>query len=165
VADRTDARRTMHSEADVPLPADGRLPGVQTHPHSHLVAVRPFVGGKSSLCVYCGSERGVCRRECEEEGLALVVDLPAALLFDRLPQDLLMLGEDGSVPLAQLLQEPGRALHVREQERDRPRRQLNQLSSLRRVERILCLSRAHEVVGSHFGEIGRRVLPDSSCAH
>ena len=150
MADRTDTRRTMHSEADVPLFSDGRLPRVQTHPHSHLVAVRPVVGGKSSLRVYGGSERGVRRRECEEEGLALVVDLTAASLFDRFPQDLLMLGEDGSVPLAQLLQEPGRALDVREQERDRPRRQLYQSLSLRRVEPILCLSRAHEVVGEPF---------------
>jgi hypothetical protein len=90
------------------------------------------VGGKSSLRVYGGSERGVRRRESEEEGLALVVDLTAASLFDGLPQDLLMLGEDGSVLLAQLLQEPGRALDVREEERDRPRRKLNQFSSLRR---------------------------------
>jgi hypothetical protein len=123
---------------------------MKAHSHADSIAVRPVVGGKSSLCVYGGSERGVRRRECEEEGLALVVDLTAASLFDRLPQDLLMLGEGGSVPLAQLLQEPGRALDVREQERDRPRRQLYQSLSLQRVEPILCLCRAHEVVGDPF---------------
>ena len=131
MAHRADTRRAMHSEADVSLSADGGLPRMHTHPHTHFVAVRPFVGGKSLLCVYGGSERGVRRREREEEGLALVVDLTTASLFDGCPQDLLMLGKDGSVLFAQLLQEPGRALYVREQERDRPRWQLYQLSSLR----------------------------------
>jgi hypothetical protein len=84
------------------------------------------VGGQSSLREHGGAERGVRGREREEERLTLVVDLAPASLFDGRAQDLLMLGEDGSVLLAQLLQEPGRALDVREEERDRPRRQLCQ---------------------------------------
>ena len=95
------------------------------------------MGGKSSLREDGRGEGRVRRREREEEGLALVVDLAAASLFDGFPQDLLMLSEYDGVLLGQPLQESGRALDVREQERDRPRGQLHQFSSLRRLERIL----------------------------
>jgi hypothetical protein len=80
------------------------------------------VGGKSSLRTHGCADRSV--REREEEGLALVVDLTTASLVDGRTQDLLMRREDGSVPIAQPLQEPGRALDVREEERDRSGRVL-----------------------------------------
>ena len=166
VADCADTRRTMHSDADVALPSDGRLPGVQAHPHSHhVVAVRPVVGGKSALREYGRSERGVRGREREEEGLALVIDLTAASLFDRFPQDLLMLGEDGSVPLAQLLQS-----------RVEPSMSVNRNVTVpvgSSVSRSPFGAPGADPMpqpmlvtwlGSHSGEIGRRVLPHSSCA-
>src|SRR5262245_1183266 len=65
-------------------------------------------------------ERSRCRWKREEEGVALCVDLGGALRSARLANDAAMLGERLGVRLrAELLQQPGRPLHIREEERDR----------------------------------------------
>ena len=49
VARRADARRADDVEAEVALVADGRLAGVQAHPHPHLGPLRPGVRTESPL--------------------------------------------------------------------------------------------------------------------
>jgi len=60
----------------------------------------------------------------DEEGVALGVDLPPAVLVERRTQDSLVLGERLLVVITQLFQQAGRALDVREQEGDRAAREL-----------------------------------------
>jgi hypothetical protein len=44
--------------------------------------------------------------EGDEEGVALRVDLVAAVRVERVPQEVLVLGEEADVPVARLPQEP-----------------------------------------------------------
>src|SRR4029453_13125728 len=69
--------------------------------------------------------------EREEERVALVVDLAAVLLLDGPAQDSMMLSQDGGMRLAQLLQKPGRAFDVGEEERDCAGWQFRRSSALR----------------------------------
>ena len=57
-----------------------------------------------------------------EEGVTLGVDLDAAALLNRVAQDRCMIVPDSRIPVAQLLQQPGGALDVGEQEGHRPGR-------------------------------------------
>ena len=113
------AARTT-SEPQVALVADRRLARVEAHSHPDLRTVRPGVGAQGAL----GSDRssrGVARaREREEEGVALGVDLGPAGASERLADEPPVLANDLRVAISELLQEPGRALDVREDERDRP---------------------------------------------
>src|SRR5262249_56173075 len=66
-----------------------------------------------------GAGSGVWGRgEGEEERVALRVDLLPARRAERLAQDAALAAEHLGVPVAELLQEGGRALDVREQEGD-----------------------------------------------
>ena len=58
------------------------------------------------------------REEHGEEGVALGAHLTAVALGNRRPEDGVVAGLDVPVPLPEPLQQPGRALHVGEQEGD-----------------------------------------------
>jgi hypothetical protein len=75
------------------------------------------------LNVRCSCDRFLRTREGNEECVPLAIDLVAAMLFERVPQEVAMKLE--RVPIAsrpQTLEQPGRPLDVREQQRHRPRR-------------------------------------------
>ena len=70
-------------------------------------------------------QRGVRRlAKGDEEGVALRVDLLAAVLFECGAQDPAVLGQHLAVPVSQLLEQARRALDVREEEGDGPARKL-----------------------------------------
>src|SRR5262245_45779425 len=129
VGDGADAGRAVDSKADVPFLPDDRLSGMQTHSYAQLGVVWPRVLGERPLGKHGSAQRGVRALEREQKRVALVVDLSAALCFDGPPQNLVVLGEHRDVALAELLHEPRRAGDVREEERDRAGRQLDEASS------------------------------------
>jgi hypothetical protein len=90
------------------------------------------VGGQASLGDHRGPDRRRGAAERHEEGVAFGADLNASALGDGFAHDRRMLVPDGRVSIAELLEQPGGALDVGEQERDRPGRQLRHL---RRAER------------------------------
>ena len=118
VSGRGDARSAVDAEADVPFAADGRLAGVDAHPHPQLLAAGPVMGGKLALPVEGSSDGILGAPEGREERVALRVDLRAVVVGESRPDDPLMVGEDGRVFLAQLLQQPSRPLDVGEEEGD-----------------------------------------------
>ncbi len=113
VADCGDARSAMHVVSDVALIGDERRPGVETDAHVDR-AGRQRLRERSPSC-----ESARRRREGEEEGVALGVDLDPAFGRTRLPYDSAVLGERIRVGLGtQRVQELGRALDVGEEEGD-----------------------------------------------
>ncbi len=119
VARRADARRANDVEAEVALVADGRLAGVQAHAHPHLGPLRPGVRAESPLSRNRAGDRLRCAREGVEERVALRVDLRAALRAQVLAEEPAVLADDFAVVVAELLEQPRRALDVGEEERDR----------------------------------------------
>jgi len=80
VACSRDAGGGMHVDSDVALVGRRRLAGVDAHPHAHrrrLQRLPAFLGGHKRVR---GAGEGV------EEGVALGVDLDAAVARERLPQ-------------------------------------------------------------------------------
>src|SRR5262249_13784407 len=116
---RRDARRADDIEAEIALLSDLRLARMEPHPHLHLFAFRPLVVVQRTLRVDRG-RHGVARpREREEERGALGVDLGAAARAEGLAHEVPVVARDAPVALVpELLQEPGRALDVGEDERD-----------------------------------------------
>jgi hypothetical protein len=82
------------------------------------------MGGYQALCLDGSGNRIHRRREDDEEGVALRVDLAAARQLEGVAQQLSVLGDCLPVAIAQLTFEPGRALHVCEEEGDRSGGQL-----------------------------------------
>ena len=109
----------MNAESDVALAGSGRFSCVNPHPHAQHGVVRPVVLGQPAL-TFDGSGDGILRApERYKEGIPLSVDLVSAVFGEGLPQDPLMIGERDAVELpAELLQQLGRSLDVREEEGD-----------------------------------------------
>ena len=128
VPGRADPRRADDVQADVALLADGRLAGVQAHPHAHVDAAGPIVGGEGSLTVDGGARRRLARAGTSRRSVALRVDLVPAGGLEDLPQQPPMVGHDLPVVVAQLLQQPRRALDVREQKSDGAARESHALT-------------------------------------
>ena len=104
VRGRADARGAMDVDADVVVGADLGLPGVHAHAHAQIHALGPGVDRQRTLSGHRRGD-GVGRaREGDEEGVALGVDLDAAMLLERPAQRAMVLFEDVAVPLAQACQ-------------------------------------------------------------
>jgi hypothetical protein len=85
---------------------------------------RSWLPLSASRAAGCRSHRIGCSREGDEEGVALCVDLNAVVLGERFSQRGSVLGEKVGVPGTVFLEEPGRALDVREKEGDGAGRKL-----------------------------------------
>ena len=118
MAGRGNASGAVHAEPDVALTADRRFAGVHAHAHAQLCVARPLVRGKRTLGVDGRADRVLRPAERGEEGVALGIDLPAVVRGERVADDALVLGEDRAVVVAQLLEQPRRALDVGEEEGD-----------------------------------------------
>ena len=112
VTRRHQACTTVEVDTDVTLVGSTRLTGVDPHPHVHPR------GCKRALRLDCGLHRRPSRRERDQKRVPLRIDLHTAVcggsLADQVPvirQRLLLLAPE-------LLQEPSRALNIREQKRD-----------------------------------------------
>jgi hypothetical protein len=103
--------------ADVALLGEQRRSRVQADPERDPSRGEFFVDRLSGL------QRALRRREGDEEGVALGVDLDSRSSAAGLAHDAPMLREPLRVRLgAKLVQELGRALHVRKEESDGARR-------------------------------------------
>ena len=111
VADGGDACALVRVEADVALVRQPWLARVQPHPHTY-----PPVG-KCALAVRRGGD-GVRRAgEGDEERVTLRVDFDALVVDEHRAESPPMLVQRLSVVVSELVQQPRRALHVREQQR------------------------------------------------
>ena len=118
VARRADPGCADDVEPEVPLLADRGLAGVQPHPHPHRRAVGPLVGLERALGRDRGANGIAGAPERVEERIALRVDLRAAVRGERLADDPPVVARHIGVRVAELLEQPGRALDVGEHEGD-----------------------------------------------
>ena len=118
VADGGDPRAPMYVEADVSLLAQPRLAGMQPHPH----ADRPV--GQRALAVGSGGDGVRGAGEGDEERVTLCIDLDARMVGERGAESAPMLLQRLPVIVAEPVQQPRRALHVREQQRHDTRRKI-----------------------------------------
>ena len=115
-----DARCAMDCEPGVPPVDRGGLAGVDSHPDLDRYSFGPLEVPQRTLSFQRGGDRFVCRCECEEERVALRVDLVAAMTGECLTEQTLVVGQDARVAAAELADEPRRTLDVGEEERDGP---------------------------------------------
>jgi len=108
--DCSDACCAVHIEADITLVCDDRLAGVDAHANADRASVQ------SRLTVASSRKRIRCAGKRDEEPIALRVDLHAIVTAEHVPKHTPMGGERIRVRVAELLEQPCRALDVREQE-------------------------------------------------
>ena len=114
MGERSDSRASVHILADVAVLGHLRRSGVQADANAHPAAGEGGVGGGRCLRGTCGSG------ESDEEGIALRVHLDPCRRSEGATEQHAMLLEFRRVDLRpERVQEPGRALDVREQERHR----------------------------------------------
>ncbi len=114
-----DARRTMHIKTHIAVTRQQRRPRVDPNPHSN-----PPVG-QNTLDLESGTQRVVRPRKRHKTSIPFEINNPSpvrgASLLDDPP---LKSKRPRPLNLAQFPHEPRRPLHIREEERHRPRRQL-----------------------------------------
>ena len=114
-----DPRRAMDVDSDVALLTDDGLAGVDAHADAELGPVRPVMA-RERLLGRDGGRDGVLRSaEAVEERVSLRVDLLAPTRAESLADDAAVIRERVGVPVAELLEQLGRAGDVGEDERDR----------------------------------------------
>ena len=124
VPSRADPRRPMHHQPGITVAIGDRLAGVHAHAHPQPHPVGPAMGGQRPLALSRRRHRVAGPREGNEERVTLGADLTPAELGEGGPKQPPMLPQHLQVAVAQPLQQPGRALDVGEQQRDRAARQL-----------------------------------------
>ena len=125
-----DTRTAREVDADVvPAGRQLRLPRVDAHPDPDRLALGPVVCRERALPGRRPLDGVMCTREREEERVALRVVLDAAVRGERLAQQAPVRGEGVVVADAEESREPRRPLDVREEERDRPLRQLRHVAA------------------------------------
>ena len=135
VPGRHDPRRPMHIHPHVLRRHRQRLPGMHTHPHPQPTLVRPLHRRQALLRLTRGRDRLTRSLERNQEGIALFVDLIAAMPRERLTQHPPMQRKHLREPLrTQPLQQQRRPLHIREQQRHRPRRLHHHQATIARAE-------------------------------
>src|SRR5439155_14027814 len=120
-----DPRGEVDRKTDIAAVAQSRLACIEPHAHPNQSLMRPHLPREHTLRLRrCRDSRSGTAKD-REERVALPVDLdPSVLLEDRAKQ-LVVPAEQLAVALAaKLLEQPRRALDVREQEGDRAARKL-----------------------------------------
>ena len=143
---RRDACTSVHVETDIPLVREDWLAGMDPHSDSGRARRKAVLSDPRRLDGVGGSG------ECEEERVTLRVDLDAPVRCGGLAKDPAMLGEHPDVGVAQFAKQAGRALDVREDERDRSRWEIG--SHVRDDARWLRAAPA--VAGTGKGRLGPR---------
>src|SRR4029077_10713965 len=111
-----DARGTVHVHADIAAAGDEARPRVDAD------ADRERATREAVVHVRGGRECRGCLGEDGEERIALRVDLDARVCLEGVADDAAVVGQHTGVALgAERVQEGGRPLDVREEERHRPR--------------------------------------------
>ena len=118
VGRRGDPRRAVDVDPHVALVRDDRLAGVDSHADADRAPLERLTP------VGCRGDRVGGSGERDEEGVTLRVDLDAAVPRERLPQRAAVVVEEVCVSRPVLLEEPSRALDVREEEGDGAGRQV-----------------------------------------
>ena len=125
MADRGDAGRAIHVDPEVVVTAERALTGVHADADADLRSVGPGVRRKPSLGLRRREHRAGRRAEDREERVALGPDLDPAPPVDGLAHDHAVRVLQLSVGFGtERLEQPGRALDIREQERHDPRGQI-----------------------------------------
>ena len=109
VAGGADPRRAMDVDPDVALLPDDRLAGVDAHADAELRPLRPVVACERQLGRDGGRNRVLRAPEAVEERVALRVDLLAPARAELLADDAAVVGERIGVPVAEPLEQLGRA--------------------------------------------------------
>ena len=104
---------------------------MDTHTHSQRSRLRPRLASQPELCRDCGVDRIQRRRERSVEPIPRRLDHLAALGLDRATHQRVVTRQRLAHRFGMLLPEPGRALEISEQERNRPRRQRAHVDPLR----------------------------------
>ena len=104
-----DARRAVDVDPDVALLADDGLAGVDAHADAELGPVRPVMARERLLRRDGGRDRVLRAAEAVEERVALRVDLLAPARAERLADDAAVIRERVGVPVAEPLEQLGRA--------------------------------------------------------
>ncbi len=111
----------MHSEPDETVGPRGWFGGVDAHPHADPGVGRPGVGRQGVLSGHSRGHRVLGCAEFDEERVTLGVDLPAAGDVECVTLQTLAVGQDLTVKITKLADEPGRTLDVGEQQGHRAR--------------------------------------------
>jgi hypothetical protein len=122
VARGHDPSGEMDVEPDALGRVAGRSPGVDAHAHAHCASMRPRGGSQRLLGL--GRRGHGCRRvaESDEERVALVVNLVAAMSRERIAEETSVeIERSGVVVGTEILKQPRRALDIAKKEGHDPR--------------------------------------------
>ncbi len=119
----SDAGGAMHLDPDVPGLVHRYVAGVQAHAHRKTELTQPSLRQRGRAERPCGGWKG------DEERVTRCVHLDSAERPPRCSTHAVVIDQERSIALgAPLVEKPGRAFDVREQERHRPRRQFAHVS-------------------------------------
>ena len=113
----------VQAGAEVVTVTDLGLARVQAHAHSQRPGRRPCFGTERALRFDCCGDRGRRGTERRMAAVSRRLDHRTALRRDRVSEDLVVARQRALHRLRVVFPESRRSLQVREQERDRPRRQ------------------------------------------
>jgi len=132
----------MDVEPDIPLVALFRLSRVEAHADLELEPGGPADGRERPLRVPRRPERGIGAAECDEDCVALRVDLGPAVHPGGLADHRAMERERVPVRGAEGVQGRGRALHVGEEQGHGPRGERAHRSSVGRMRVVVLVADA-----------------------
>jgi hypothetical protein len=127
VACGSDASGAVHVDADVALVSKEWLTGVKADPNANRA------GGERVARHSGGGERIRRLGKGNEESITLRVHLDTAMAGEGLAESAAVVAQNVRIPIAELVQQPCRALHIGEQERDGAGGKLGHRSMMRRL--------------------------------
>ncbi|MGB3717048.1 MAG: hypothetical protein WA996_21725 [Candidatus Promineifilaceae bacterium] len=113
-----DAGRPVVVDAHVVFFHQPRFAGMQPHAHPHPDPFGPGIPGHGPLYAGHSADGFSSFGEGGEEGVALGRDLLTVPAVDSLADDLVVAGQQISILISQLLQQPGRAFDIGEEKGD-----------------------------------------------
>src|SRR5437773_11277713 len=100
----------MDGKAEIALPSNGRLAGMDAHADGWTHSVEPWVPRKVPLGRDRGGQSILRRSECDEERVALGIDLSSPVLLERGAQDPGVALEHIAVSVPELVEHASRPL-------------------------------------------------------